>query len=358
MKKSLRYIATIAILAITCFVIVNRSDRVYAEEPDSTYITSPLPDETLSGLVTITGAADFEDFLKYEIFLKQEDQMSWAATVYAPVINGILAWIDTRTFLDGTYEIVIRQVKSNSNYTDVVGPSITIENGASPRMYPEIDSSPLYPVEGSSLIRLRNCSGRNLEFDYHSPDAFCSGGDVWLMPKEADADYCPAIDLVLIPCEYRGTAIGMGAQVGSNYEFDFEAGKVYEINFPGGDRLFIAEIEGDERASTDTGGLDRDDPARDQPRPEAPQQEEMSPPVTTADTDSEKTTTEAEEDSAPSTPAEADDDAAEAEQPDNMLPESGQGATSPLPFLSAGVGLVLLMVIGGVMAVRRRSYTP
>jgi hypothetical protein len=311
MKKLPGYLLVIAILTLTGLSGLLVSDGVAAQElPETTFVTSPKDGEKVSGLITVTGAADFSDFLKYEILLKQGDQLSWGATVYAPVINGVLAWIDTRTFLDGTYNIVIRKVSSDSNYTDVIGPAITIENGMSPVMYPEIDSSPLYPVEGFALARIRNCSGDNLEFDYQSPDGFCSGQDHWIMFKEAHSDYCPAVDILLIPCEYRGTAIGQGASVGANYEFRAEAGKIYEINFPGGDRLYINQIEGDPRASTDTGGLSRSDPARPQP---------------------------------------------EAAPKPGALPESGQEASTTVPFVGVGSSLILLMIIGGIAALRKRN---
>ena len=160
-------------------------------------------------------------------------------------------------------------------------------------------------------------------------------------PKEADIDRCPSVDVFLIPCEYRGTAIGQGEPKGATYSFVAEAGKIYEINYPGGDLLYIAEIEADERAVTDTGGLDPDDPARLQPAPapeDAPAAE--SPAVVDAPAPEPAPTAIAGE------PAEAE----------TMLPVSGQGAESKAVFIVVGIGVILLLIAGGVMAARRREY--
>ena len=85
------------------------------------------------------------------------------------------------------------------------------------------------------------------------------------MSKLADSPFCPYQDVLLIPCEYRGTAQGEGQPKGATYSFVAEAGRIYELNYPGGDVIYIGEVEGDERSSTDTGGLDLGDPARMQP---------------------------------------------------------------------------------------------
>lgn len=318
----------------------------YAQGGETIYITTPADGESVNGILTLTGAVDFPDFMKYEVFLKSGDQLLWASTVYAPVINGNLARFDTRIYPDGAYQLIIRMVRTDSNYTDFTGPTFLIENNlGAPQPYPEIEAGFLYPPVAGAVARIRNCSGDNLEFDYNSPQGYCSADNLWIPFKAEDSPTCPFVDVLLIPsCEYRGTAIGQGQPRGASYSFLAEPGKVYEITYPGGSRLFLGEVSGDERAATDTGGLAPDDPARLQPPPaveEAAAKAEPAVVVATA----------APAPAAPEAPAEAP---AEAEP---MLPVSGRGAEFNPAFVVVAGGLILLLVIGGIVAVRKRGYT-
>ncbi len=322
MKHQIWRLTILAILLGVFHFTINTPLTTSAQEESNVFVTFPAEGETLSGLVTITGAIDFNDFTKYDIFLKTGDNLAWVATGYAPVINGNLARLDTRLFLDGTYQLVIRQVNSDSNYTDYFGPTITLTNGlGSPAESPEIESSFLYsPVDGA-LFRVRNCGGNNLEFDYKSKQGFCSAQDLWIMFKPDDHPFCPSMDVLLIPCPYEGSAIGQGEPVGATYSFDAEAGKIYEFTYAGNGRFFLGEVEGDERASTDTGGLPRVDDA----------------PV------SNKTQT-------------STSPASSSQSPESLLPVSGQSRTSSLPFIGAGIGLILFLIAGGIVALRKRTY--
>lgn len=295
-----------------------------AQEGETVYITSPGEGEIVSGIVTLTGAVDFPGFLKYEIFLRNGDLLSWAATVYAPVVNGNLARLDTRTFNDGIYQIVIRKVRADSNYTDEVGPTIIIENNlGGPLPYPEVSPSYLYAPLGAAVLRVRNCSGTDIVFDYQSPEGFCSGGRFEMPFKEQTLDFCPTTDIRLIACEYRGTVSGLGEGQGGRYEFVAEPNKVYLAEYGGGDQVFIREVQPDERAPTDTGGGNQTAAAISTQGSNSGLLPTPPPPV------------------ADSTTA--------------MLPVSGAGSAEAHPvFIAAGVGLILLLLVGGVVASRRR----
>ena len=303
-----------------------RSVGVLAQEPETVFITSPAEGETLSGSIVVTGAVDFSDFVKYEIFLQAGEQLAWVATGYAPVINGNLARLDTRLFLDGTYQLVIRKVNSDSNYTDSFGPTITLNNGlGSPLSSPEIESSFLYPPVSGALFRVRNCSGHNLEFDYKSRQGFCSAQDLWIMYKPDDHPFCPSMDVLLIPCPYEGSAIGEGQPVGATYSFVAEEGKIYEFTYAGDGRFFLGEVAGDERAPTDTGG---------------------------------EATTIAAQTVGSASPASAPAATPSSQNQNTLLPVSGQERVSNLTFVGVAAGLIFFLIIGGVIAVRKRSYLP
>jgi hypothetical protein len=294
-----------------------------AQGPATVTITSPAEGSTISDIVNVVGSVDFPDFQKYEIFLKIGDQLLWGATVYSPVDNGILARLDTKIFADGTYQLIVRQVHSNSQYDDFLGPMITLDNNlGAPRPHPDIQTSPLYPPFAGALARVQNCSGTDLEFDYVSPEGFCSHGDLWIMGKMQDQPVCTTVDVFLIPCEYRGTAWGTGEDRAYNYSFIAEHGKIYDIVFVGGGRLFINEVPGDDP---------NPGPIQASTQPTAGQALPVSGQA-----------------------ASAQQPAAAPQTTNQTLPVSGQAApASGMPFVIVALGLISFLVIGGVIAMRR-----
>ncbi len=330
-----------------------------AQGGETIVITNPAEGDTVSGIVVVTGAVDFPDFLKYEIFLKAGENSLHGATGFSPVINGNLAQLDTKTYPDGSYQLIVRAVRTDSNYTDFPGPVFTIENNlGAPVAHGEVFQSYLYPpMSGLALIRVQNCGGYNMEFDYTSPEGFCSHGNYWMMGKMQEATLCTHEDILVIPCEYRGTAWpedGQGRAL--TYSFVAEAGKVYDINYPGGGKLWISETPGDERAPTDTGGLDPMDPERFQSIEEIQAGAggatmEESAEAVSATTVETTQVVEAEEGKAVVTTEET---MTTVETTEVILPESGQAASpSSLPFAVAGGVLILFMVVGGVVALQR-----
>lgn len=347
---------TLAVLLIMLATVV-AAGVSYAQGGDTVFVTSPAANEAVSGIITITGAVDFPDFMKYDLFLKRGDEMVWAATVYAPVINGVLARLDTRTFPDGAYQLVIRQVHSDSNYTDFYGPTFFIENNlGAPLPFPEVEPGVLYPPVAGALARIRNCSGVDLKFDYHSPDSFCSGGSLTVRPKPAESQVCPFTDVLLIPCEYQGTAMGLGVERGGSYNFVAEHGKIYELTYSGEDRLYVAEVPGDTRAATDTALLPADDPARLAPvqasadAPAGASAAEQSPAESTG-----SETAKAESPASSISDQPAEQSPTEPPTTETMLPVSGEAAPIIIPYLLIGGGVVLLLVLAGLYAARRQA---
>lgn len=341
-------------LIIIALMFLLLSTEVWAQQGATVHITNPAEGEIVSGLVIVKGTVDFNDFMKYEILLKSGDQLIWVATGYAPVINGNLARMDSRIFLDGAYQMVIRMVRTDSNYTDHLGPNFMIENElGAPQRYPEVASNYLYPPVAGSLFRIKNCSGNNLEIDYHSPQGFCSAGDLWISPKHQHSDHCPYVDTLLIPgCLYRGTAKGEGEAKGVGYNFQAEAGKVYQLDFGGGMTFYVGEVQPDERAESDLGGLEPGDPARQQALSQPPAPSEEAEAETAASAAPQPTATAAPQ-AAMVAPTAAPPSA---ENGDPMLPVSGQAAESRSIFVVVAAGFILFLVVGGVVAALKRNY--
>jgi hypothetical protein len=311
------------LLAVVALLLVAMTALVGAEGPVNVEITSPTNGETVSGLKTVTGSIDFPDFLKYDVFLQGGGNMIWVATGYSPVVNGNLLRLDTKAFGDGGYQMIIRKVKTDSNYTDFAGPSFTINNGqrvGNPTS--EVEAAYMYAVADKARVRVKNCSGENLLMDYHSPEGFHDAGEISLTPKVAGAPICSYVDLAWVPGQYQGTATGDASNKGYGFDFNAEAGKVYQITYNDADagrwRFFVEEVSPDTLATTDAAL------------------------VASA------------EETAGQAPAAASQSADTAPQPtkDNILPDTGQAAQTSAPFMIFGIALLALMVVGGVMAIR------
>lgn len=335
----LRYVI-LTILTVTLLLGLGYAPVSAQDQPSNVSITTPANGSAVSGLITVTGAIAFPDFLKYEIFLKPgKGDLLWVATTYAPVINGNLARFDTRTYQNGTYQMIIRQVHSDSNYTEVDGPTITIDNElGAPLPYPEVEPSYLYPTEKYALVRLKNCSGVELSFDYNSPQGFRSADSILLKSKGQDTTYCPFEDFVLIPGEYRGSATGQGEDA-YTYSFQAEAGKVYELIYngqgAGRNQFLVNYIQGDKRASSDTGGT-----------------QSASPAVAAAPTQTPVPVAAAIAPAVAAPPQAAPADVSS--QSNSVLPVTGQGQPSTLPFMLIGLAALLFVIGGGILLVMWR----
>jgi hypothetical protein len=355
--QSLR--VTLLVIAAFVLLLAAGSGQILAQEAETIQITYPAPDQTVSGLITLAGSVTFSDFLKYEVFLKRGQELIWAATVYSPVIDGNLARLDTRTFIDGTYQLVIRQVHTDSQYTDYTGPSFTISNSlGAPRPFPEVEPNFLYPVEGKALVRVRNCSGEDFSFDYGSPEsAGRESGQLNLPPKPEDT-ICPFSDIALQPGEYRGTGKGGSQTEAVTYSLMAEAGKIYQIiyNGPGAgaNELYIGPIDGDEPALSDTDETVTTEPATEDVSTIA------TPVVATGAAPAVDMVVASPPTPAPTLAPSTSDPVASGEalaKTQAMLPVSGQGAESRTAFVIAAVVLILFLVIGGVWTARNRNYT-
>jgi hypothetical protein len=341
----------VAITLLVTFGILGTTSTM-AQGPEGVVISSPTDGQTVEDVVVVTGAISFADFLKYDFFLKTGDNMIWVATGFSPVINGNLLRLDTRTFPDGAYQVVVRKVTSDSNYTDTAGPAFTIQNNqTAPNPYPEIETTFLYPAPGKATVRFRNCTGEGFFVDYNSPEGFKSAGEVNLAPWPGEGAVCTYSDAALIPGEYRGTGKGEAQLKGINYTLKAEAGKVYEMTYngpaAGRAELYLTEVKPDERADTDTGGLNSDDPTRKQTV------EDIQGGSSSESGDTEMMDDAEQSSAGEEAMAETDGDAEAQATTETVLPESGQAIPDRAPFALSAVALLALMVVGGLFAMRK-----
>jgi hypothetical protein len=316
-NKSLR--DTLVVVVIMLLLVVSGSVGVLAQDTGTVEFTNLPEGATISSLTTMAGTITFPDFLKYEIFLKSgKDNLAWVANSHSPVVNGNLARLDPRMFVSGSYQVVVREVHKDSNYSEVLGPTINIDNpnGAPLPYYPEIEPSFLYPAEGLALIRARNCAGEDFFFDYASPLHSGSAGEMLLSGKP-NGSICIFSDFVVLPAEYRGTAKGGAQATGAPLGFVAEVGKIYELTyFGGGHRIEVHEIPGDAKTGA-----------------EAP----TTPPTATK---------------AAAAPAPAPT------QTNDILPITGNRFEGSSAFALVSIVLIIFLIGGGILAARRRDYTP
>ncbi|MEM7034807.1 MAG: LPXTG cell wall anchor domain-containing protein, partial [Chloroflexota bacterium] len=266
-----------------------------------------------------------------EFFLDNGKNLVWVGNAYHTVDNGNLVRLDPRVFVSGTYQLLVRQVNKDFNYTDMVGPTITIDNPKDAPLpyYPEIEPSMLYPSEDFAIVRVRNCTGEDFNYDYTSPEDFKSAGDSTLPGKPEGYSVCPFHDLALVPGEYRGTGQGGGQIKGVPINFTVDEWHVYELiyNGPvaGGDQVFFQEVPADEMDAVDDAAVEE----------------------TYSDSDKVKTDEKAvaqpEKESEP--------------EMETMLPTTGDQDTSSQLPIALTLGFIALLGVGGYLAVRRRQFT-
>lgn len=247
--KTYRHLFVVAIVLVLLLTI---GGSVLADDGGTVELTNLSEGATVSTLTTLTGTINFPEFMKYEIFLKTGGSMIWMANSHTPVFNGNLARLDPRVFNSGSYQVVVRKVKKDSNYTDFNGPTITINNPNKTALpyYPEVEPSFLYASTDYAILRAKNCAGEEFHFDYTSPQDFRSSGDVTLPGRVSETGICPFADFALVPGEYRGTAKGGAQTSGAPIGFVAEATKVYDLTYlGGGTRIEVHETTADAKVA-------------------------------------------------------------------------------------------------------------
>ncbi len=329
--------AHICSLTLSLFVLLLFSGTAALANDPTTVINQPNNGATIDGLTTVTGSVNFVDFERFELFLQGGGALIWAANGFTPIMDGNIAQLDPRSFADGSYQLVIRQVRSDSNYTDYIGPTIVIDNplDAPQPYYLEVEPSFLYALENRAALRFRNCTGADLRLDYQSPQQGRSGGEIDI-PARQQGYICPFEDVALIPGDYQGT-INEGGAVSRTYGLEgLAAGQVYQLTYngvaAGGSQIVFETVQAADMNATPTS-------TSRVARPPA-QADDLHPPADVGGT--------------------AMSDVSQPAQPATQqvtkaaLPVSGQVLVAQTPYALVGIGLLIVIVIGGGFAVKRR----
>jgi hypothetical protein len=354
-QNPIRYLGSLIVLL---FILVS-SGTALAAGNEHVEIANVHNGSTISELGVLKGTVDFPDFLKYEIFLASGNKLIWSGNSHSPVINGNLVRIDPRVFNSDEYQIVVRMVRKDSNYTDFLGPRVKIHNplGSPVPYYPQIEPSFLYPSDQFAIIRVRNCSGEDFHFDYNSPDGGKNADDRFLNGKSGDS-ICIFEDLAWIPGKYRGSGQGGGQSNGHGFEIQAEAGHVYEILYLGGSQITVNEVGADNPQAEPRmgpGPMQQPGSGPMQQPDSGPMQQPGSGPMRPADN---KPGGEMDMGGAMSGPDQKPQGMGPNRPPENkpqpMLPVTGEDIGLNLPVAIMGFVLIVILGVGGVLAVRRR----
>ena len=107
-------------------------------------ITEPKAVDAISGRINIVGTALVSDFLRYDVHISPAglDDWHWLDSSYEVVHDGVLYTIDTTKFADGFYDIRVRAIKNDGNYTEAFVRGVEIRNVDPPTETPIPGATP------------------------------------------------------------------------------------------------------------------------------------------------------------------------------------------------------------------------
>jgi hypothetical protein len=124
-------------------------------------IVSPRSNDAVAGLAAIVGTALVHDYIRYEVHVSPSgmENWQWLETSFAVVRDGVLAVWNTFLFPDGFYDIRVRAINRDGNYSEAFSRRVEVRNANPPTPTPRFDlagaqqppspilfTSPLFPT--------------------------------------------------------------------------------------------------------------------------------------------------------------------------------------------------------------------
>lgn len=100
-----------------------------------TFITSPAPGTTQSGVLLITGRAQMTGaFVRYQVDFSTSGLDLWVLINSAPqaVVDGTLGRWDTSLVPEGRYDVRVRSIDTSGNYCEAFAQSVIVKHGSLP----------------------------------------------------------------------------------------------------------------------------------------------------------------------------------------------------------------------------------
>jgi hypothetical protein len=118
-------------------------------------LTHPKAGDAIASFAPIVGTALVDDYLKYEVHISPAglDDWRWLETNFKVVRNGILHVLNTYLLADGFYDLRVRAIRRDGNYSETFLRNLEIRNASPPTPTPRIDAlgtvlpdSPISPL--------------------------------------------------------------------------------------------------------------------------------------------------------------------------------------------------------------------
>ena len=116
-------------LTLLTLILFLPTSAVFAQT--SVAITSPIPSQTATGMVTITGTSATDGFVSAEVSFSYVGDTSGTWFLIAavqPVTDGFLATWDTTSITDGDYTLRLRVTLADGTYLDTLVPDLHVRN--------------------------------------------------------------------------------------------------------------------------------------------------------------------------------------------------------------------------------------
>ena len=118
-------------------------------------IVHPQSGDAVAGFVPIIGTAVISDYVQYQVHISPSgaENWSWLATNRKVVRNGILHILNTYELTDGFYDLRVRAIKRDGNYSEAFLRKLEVRNADPPTATPAVNergtpqpASPLLPI--------------------------------------------------------------------------------------------------------------------------------------------------------------------------------------------------------------------
>jgi len=104
-------------------------------------ITQPKSGDAVSGYAPIIGTAVIKDFMEYQVHISPagDENWTWLLTSDKVVRNGILHALNTYGLDDDFYDVRVRAIRRDSNYTEAIVRALEVRNANPPTPTPVFD---------------------------------------------------------------------------------------------------------------------------------------------------------------------------------------------------------------------------
>ncbi len=105
-------------------------------------ITNPQDGDAVAGFAIIQGSTIIDDFVRYDVHyaVTGSENWQWLATSRNAVRNGVVHVLNTYQLTDGYYDLRVRAIDRDGNYTEAFVRRLEVRNAMPPTVTPVVDA--------------------------------------------------------------------------------------------------------------------------------------------------------------------------------------------------------------------------